>query len=78
MKQQKNTEIRSRNTNKYLYTVILEQHNGNGWDELEIFITNSTYQLSEHDKEELIYLKGEYKLAQPGAALRTKRSKFLH
>jgi len=63
--------------NKYEYEVILQQNNGYGWDDIETFQTNSTYNLGKIKKAELVYLKKEYKIAQANAPLRTIHRKTL-
>lgn len=61
--------------NKYTYEVILQGDCGYGWDDLEVFETNSTYHLSKAQRDELKYLRGEYRLLYKGGTLRTIRRK---
>lgn len=56
---------------KNKYETILQQNNGYGWDDVEIWETNSTFSgMSNKDKAEMKRLKSEYKIAQPRSPLR--------
>lgn len=55
---------------KYKYERILQQNNGNGWDDVESWETASNYVLSKEDSKSLKRLKAEYKIAQKNATLR--------
>jgi hypothetical protein len=64
---------------KYRYETILQQNNGYGWDDLEVYETNSTSTgMSKEDKAELKRLKTEYRKAQPRASLRVISRKTLN
>ncbi len=58
---------------KNTYEVILQQNNGYGWDDVEYWETNSTFRLTKEEREDLKYLKSEYRRAQPASSLRVIR-----